>query len=447
MEKIFKLKEKGTSIKTEILAGITTFLTMAYILGVNPGMLSAAGMDFQSVFLATAIASGVACIIMGLVANYPIGLAPGMGINAFFTFSVCLGMQFTYQEALAAVFVSGILFLIVSVTGIRKKVIECIPKNLKLAIGAGIGFFIGFLGLSYVGVIILDPVTKVALGNILHPTVMLGIFGIVLTVILMAKKIDAAPFYGLVATAILGVILGLAGVEAMPTIPGGVVSFNFEMNTLGAFLEGFKTLFTRPEAIGVIFTFLFIDFFDTAGTLVAVGNAIGLVDEEGKMENIEKALLADSIGTCVGACLGTSTITSYVESGSGVNAGGRTGLTAVVTGILFLLSTIFLPLLSVVQGIGLADGTFLYPVTGPALVTVGILMATQLKAIDWDDFAVCATAFTIIIMMVLTYSIYNGIVFGFLIYGISMIATKRAKEVHPIMWGLIIAFLGFLIFL
>ena len=348
LEKLFKLSSHKTTVKTEILAGLTTFLAMAYILAVNPGMLSATGMPVQSVFLATAIASGVASILMGVLANYPVSLAPGMGVNAFFTYTVCMQFGYSWEAALAAVFVSGIVFIIISVTGLRKMIINAIPQQLKLAIGAGIGFFIAFIGMKNAGIIVANESTFVALGNLTDPVVLLAIFGLALTLILIAKKVTAAVFWGLIGTAVVGVLAGLCGIANMPQLPSSIMQFNFEMPTLGAFMSGFGELFAHKDFIVVIFSFLFVDFFDTAGTLVAVANRAGLVNEKGELENIERALLSDSVGTCVGAVLGTSTVTSFVESTSGVEVGGRTGLTAVTTGILFLLSIVFFPLLSVV---------------------------------------------------------------------------------------------------
>ncbi len=441
LEKLFKLSEKKTNVKTELLAGLTTFLTMAYILGVNPGMLSEVqGLDFNSVFLATAISSGVACIVMGLMANYPVALSAGMGINAFFTYSVCFGYGFTYQEAFAAVLVSGIIFFAISVTGLRKKIINSIPKNLKLAIGASIGFFIAFIGLSNSGIIISDASTKVALGDVTNPTVLLAVFGLFVTIALLAKKVNAAAFYGLIITAVVGVILGVLGISGMPAMPTSIISFNLEINTLGAGIEGLPGLFSKSEAFIVIFTFLFVDFFDTAGTLVAVGNDIGLVNEDGEMENIEKALYADSIGTVLGAVLGTSTITSFVESGAGVAAGGRTGLTAVTTGVLFFLSVFFLPLLSVVSAIPVGD-LFLSPVTSPALIVVGILMVTQLKDVELGKFEIAASSFITIIMTVLAYSIATGMAAGFLVYTIAHVAKGKAKDVNLVIYLLDIIFI------
>lgn len=450
LQKVFKLNEKKSNVKTEIIAGITTFLTMAYILGVNPQLLSLTGMDVNSVFLATAISSAIACFLMGVLANYPVALAPGMGVNAFFTYTACLTMNFTPAEALAAVFVSGIIFVIISVTGIRKLVINSIPKNLKLAIGAGIGFFIAFIGLSNAGIVVANSATKIGLGDFSNPTVLLGIFGIFVTIGLLARKVNAAVFFGMVITAVVGIVLGALNVDGMPQLPTQLISFEFNMSTAGLFWQGMSGLFGHAKFIVVIFTFLFIDFFDTAGTLVAVGNKIGLVDENGEMENVEKALLADSLGTMVGAALGTSTVTSYVESGSGVAAGGRTGLTAVTTGFLFLLSIVFLPLLSVVNSIPvtLQDVTiFVSPVTSPALVVVGILMAQQLKEIEWEKLEVAAPCFMTIVTMILAYSIADGIAVGFITYGVTSLFSGNAKNVKWISWLLILIFVAYFAFL
>ncbi len=431
MEKFFNLKKLGTNVRTEILAGLTTFLTMAYILAVNPGMLGITGMPVQSVFLATAISSGIATLVMGLLANYPIALAPGMGVNAFFTFTVVLTFGYSWEAALAAVFVSGAVFLAISVSGVRAMIINAIPKDLKLAFGAGIGFFIAFIGLVNAGIIVDNPATLVGLGDLSAPTVMLSVFGLFVTIALLAKKTPAAIFIGLVTTAVVGLILGVMGVEGMPSLPSAVVSFDFDMPTLGAFAAGFSELFSRSDWMIVIFTFLFIDFFDTAGTLVAVANRTNLINEKGELENVNKAMLADSIGTIVGAMLGTSTVTSYIESASGVEVGGRSGLTAVTTAVLFFLSIFFAPLLVVVTS----------AVTAPALIVVGILMAQQLKEIDWEDFVVASSAFIAIAAMILTYSISEGIAVGFIIYGVASLFAGRAKNVPIILWVLMFVFI------
>lgn len=425
------LKRFGNlKLKTEIIAGITTFLTMAYILGVNPNILSTAGIPRQSVFIATALSAGIASIIMGLVANYPVALAPGMGVNAFFTYTVVLTYGYTWQEGLSLVFMSGIIFLLISITGIRKKIIDSIPTSLKQAIGAGIGFFIAFIGLVNSGIIVKNEATLVGIGNLREPATMLAIIGIVITIYLMSLNIRAALFFGLVITAFIGFILGLFGYENMPYF-SNVASVNFEYETFGAFLQGFKTILTKKDLFIVVFTFLFVDFFDTAGTLLAVCSKIGLVDENENVQNIDKALLADSTGTIIGSILGTSTVTSYIESTSGVASGGRTGVTAITTGILFLLSTLFFPLLTLITP----------SVVAPALICVGILMATQLSNIDWHDFTAAASGFFTIIMMILGYSIADGIATGFIVYIITMIAKGDAKKVKPTVWFLTVIFI------
>lgn len=430
LEKIFKLKEKGTTVKTEVIAGITTFLAMAYILAVNPNMLSETGLSYDGVFLATALSSGIATLIMGLLANYPVALAPGMGVNALFTYTFVFSMGYSPAAALAAVVVSGIIFLLISVTGVRKAIINAIPQQLKLAIGAGIGFFIAFIGLKNAGIIIGSESTFVALGKLTDPVVLLAVFGVLITIILMARKTPAAVFYGLVITAIVGIVAGLCGIEGMPAMPSKIVSIDLDTSGFGIFMNGFGELFSHPDCIVALFSLLFVDFFDTAGTLISVANKTNLVDENGELDNIEQALVADSTGTVIGGILGTSTVTSFVESTAGVEAGGRTGLTACTTAILFFLSILFAPVLSVVTS----------AVTAPALVAVGISMATQLGGIDWDDIVFAASGFITVIMMILTYSISDGIAFGFIVYGITSVIAGRSKEIKPIVWALILIF-------
>ncbi len=443
LKAFFKLDERKTSIKTELLAGVTTFLAMAYILPVNSAMLAKTGMPFGGVFFATAIASAIATLIMGLYANYPVSLAPGMGINAFFTYTVCLIYELTWQAALAAVLISGVLFLIISVTGLRRIVISAIPKGLKYAVGAGIGFFITFIGLKNAGIIVDNPATLVGLGDFSHPTVMLGIFGIILVVVLYAVGFKFALITSIIATAIVGLFLGWIGVEMMPAYSSQGLDglWSGAGQTIGAAFTGFGDLFTHPEVIGVIFALLFVDFFDTAGTLMAVGHEAGLINEQGELVGAERALLADSVGTICGAVLGTSTVTSYIESATGIEQGARTGLSSIVVAVLFILSIIIYPLLSVVNGVvvGLDDfgDVIVYsPVTAMALVIVGALMVKQLKNIDWDDKPLLISAFLTIIFMMLSFSIATGIAVGFVFYPLAMLVTRRYKEVHPVMYVL-----------
>lgn len=444
----FKIEERGSKIGTELIAGLTTFLAMAYILPVNSLMLSATGMPIGGVFFATAVAAAIATLIMGFFANYPVALAPGMGLNAFFTYTIVFSYGLSWQAALAAVLISGILFFIVSISGLRKKIINAIPQGLKFAVGAGIGFFITFIGLTNAGIIVSDPATFVSLGNLEHPTVLLGIFGIVLVVILYSIGNKFSLIIAIVVTAIVGLILGALGVDMMPAYNAGGMEglFSGTKETAFAAFSGFGELFNHPEVFGIIFALWFVDFFDTAGTLMAVGNQAGLVDENGELVGSDRALIADSIGTMSGALLGTSNVTSYIESATGIEQGGKTGLTSVTVGVLFLLSLLIYPLLSIVNGVvvgfnDFGDAIVYSPVTSMALVMVGALMITQLKEIDWNKKEIVVPAFLTIVFMILSYSIATGIAVGFIFYPIIMVAQKRWREVNPMMYVLSVLFL------
>jgi AGZA family xanthine/uracil permease-like MFS transporter len=346
-------------------------------------------------------------------------------------------MGVSYQGALACVFVSGVIFVLISITGIRSMIINAIPAQLKLAIGAGIGFFIAFVGLKGAGIIVSSESTYVTIGDFTDPTVLLALFGIIVTVILLMKGVNASVFYGMIMTAIVGIVLGTFGLEGMPQAPTSIISMHLDYSLIGQFSKGFHDLITHPQCWIAIFSLLFVDFFDTAGTLVAVASSAGLVDEEGNLENIDKALLSDAIGTVIGAIMGTSTVTSFVESTSGVKVGGKTGLTACVTGFLFILSIFFYPLLSAVTS----------AVTAPALVVVGILMAQQLKGIEWDNMIYATSTFVTVIFMILGYSITNGIALGFIAYAIGMVASHKTKEVKMIVWILVVLFMIYFAFL
>ena len=425
MNKFFRLEERGTTVTKEFIAGLTTFLSMAYIIFVNPNTLGAAGMDTGAVFTATILAAAIGTLIMGLLANFPVALAPGMGMNAFFSYTVVLMMGYSWQQALAGIFISGILFVILSATGLRELIINSIPVSLKHAVGTGIGFFIAFLGFQNSGIIVNNDATLIGVGDFTDPNVIITIIGLITTLILLVRKTPAAIFIGMVITAIAGIILG---VVEMPTqIFASVPSLK---PTFGALFEALPSIFTT-DMIPVIFSFLFVDFFDTAGTLMAVGGRAGLVDEKGNLVNGDKALLADSTATIIGSVLGTSSTTSFVESLTGVEAGGRTGLTSVFTALCFLLMLFCSGLLSVVTS----------AVTAPALIVVGILMASSLGDIEWDNLETSIPAFITIIMMVLGYSIAEGIASGFLLYPIMMLVAGRRKEIHYVMWGLAFIFL------
>ena len=441
-DNFFRFKEHGTDFKTEIIAGITTFLAMAYILGVNPAMLAEGGMPATGVFFATAVASGIACIIMGLFARYPVGLAPGMGLNALFTHTIILEMGNTWETALAAVFVSSILFLIITLSGLREAILNIIPMDLKLGIGAGIGFFLAFLGLTGAGIIVGEPSTLVAMGDLLAAPAFLAMIGILITLIFHVQKVPAAVFFGMIITAVIGVVFTFFGFGTgdmlMPSIPTQFISFNFDMSLFGGFLRGFGQLFSSiPNLIMMVFSLLFVTFFDTTGTLMSLGRQCGFINEDGQAVGIEKAFLSDALGGIIGSVLGTSTVTAYVESATGVGMGAKTGLAAIVTGILFILSIFFAPLVL---------SLFTSSVTAAALLIVGILMMAQLKDVQWDNVVVVASVFMTIIMMVLSYSISLGIAWGFLTYAVTTIATGKFREMSGGIYVLVIVFALYILF-
>ncbi len=425
LDKFFKLKERGTTVSREFIAGLTTFLAMGYIIFVNPTVLGVTGMDEGALFTATILVSVMGTLVMGLVANYPVALAPGMGTNAFFAYTVVLGMGFSWQQALAASFVSGILFMILSFSSLREKVINSIPMSLKHAVGVGIGFFITFIGLKNSGIIVGDPATLVTLGNFSEPGVLLTVIGIVITLFLLVRKVKAAIFIGMVITAILGLVMGVT------QLPDQLITSIPPISpTLGAFWGAIPSILTF-EMVSVIFSFLFVDFFDTAGTLMSIATRANLINDEGKLIDGNKAVLADAGSTVVGAMIGSSPTASYIESLTGIEAGGRTGLTAVIVSGFFLLMLFFSSLLSIIT----------VEVTAPALITVGVLMASSLKDIEWDKLEIAIPSFITIIVMVLSYGIADGIAAGFTLYPIMMTAVGRKKEVHPVMWILAVIFI------
>jgi len=433
MKKYFQFEQLGTNYRRESIGGLTTFLSMAYILAVNPLMLANTGMDQDAVFVATALAAAVGTLIMGILAKYPIALAPGMGLNAFFAFSVVLGMGMPWETALTGVMFSGVIFIILSLTGLRETVINAIPAQLKYAVAAGIGLFITFVGLQGAQIIVVDESTLVKLGDLTNGDTLLAVFGIVVTVILMAKKINGGIFYGIVITAVVGMIFNL--VQVPDQIVSGIPSM---APTFGAAFDAFSdtSQIFNLQFLIVVLTFLFVDFFDTAGTLMGVAGQAGLI-KDNKLPRAGKALVSDAIATVAGAIFGTSTTTSFVESSAGVAAGARTGFASVVTGLLFLLALFFSPVLAVITS----------AVTAPALIIVGVLMVASLGEIEWKKFEIAVPAFLTIIMMPLTYSIATGIAIGFIFYPITMIVAKRHKEIHPIMYVLFVIFLAYFIFL
>jgi adenine/guanine/hypoxanthine permease len=430
LERYFQLKRNGTTVRTEAVAGVTTFLAMAYIVFVNPGILSATGMDAGAVFVATCLAAAIGTLIMGLWAKLPIAQAPGMGLNAFFAFSVVIGMGIAWETALAATMVSGVIFLILALTGVRQAIINAIPVQLKLAVGAGIGLFIAFIGLKAAGIVVADDATTVSLGSFREPTTLLAVFGIVITAVLLAKGVRAAVFYGILATSAAGLLTGLI------ELPGNVVaSVPSLAPTFGAAFGEIPNLLT-PQLLVVVFTMLFVDFFDTAGTLIAVTKQANLLTPEGEIPGGNRPLVADAIATIAGGALGTSTTTSYIESSAGVGAGGRTGLTSVVTSGLFLVTLFFSPLLGVVTA----------QVTAAALIIVGLMMAKPLGEIAWGEWEYGIPAFLVVVTMPLTYSIATGIALGLVLFPLLMVVRGRAKDVSPTMYALGLLFVAYFAF-
>lgn len=438
MEKFFKLKEHGTNVKTEILAGITTFMTMAYILIVNPNILSATGMDKGALFTATAIASAIATATMALLANYPIALAPGMGLNAFFAFGVVIGMGYSWQIALTAVFIEGLIFIALTLFKFREAIVNAIPTNLKYGVTVGIGLFIAMIGFANAGIIVNNKDTMVSLGNLKSITVILAIIGLLGTAILLYKKVKGALLWGILGTYILGIICELTGLyvvnietKMFSMIPNAIVSLPpslepifWKMDFAGAFALG-------TQFLVIMFAFLFVDLFDTVGTLIGVGSRANMLDKDGKLPKAKEALMADAVGTTAGAVLGTSTVTSYIESAAGVEEGGRTGLTSLTTALLFIVALIFSPILTIIPSFA----------TAPALIMVGLFMMSAVTKIDLEkDFTEALPAFLALIMMPLTYSIAHGIMFGIVSWFILKICTGQIKKIHPVMYVLVVLF-------
>ncbi|HZJ82917.1 MAG TPA: NCS2 family permease [Clostridia bacterium] len=442
LEKLFKLKEHKTDVKTEIMAGITTFMTMSYILIVNPDILSAAGMDRGAVFVATAISAAIATFAMGFMANYPVALASGMGLNAFFAFVVA--QKYSWEIALTAILVEGLIFILLSFFKFREEIVNKMPENLKYSVTVGIGLFIAFIGFQNASIIVSNDATLVGLGNLKSITVILALVGLLLTIYMVHKKVKGALLWGILATYILGIICQLTGLYVVDpemgmfnlipswkiiSLPPSLSPIMFKFDIAGAFKLGF-------DFIVIVFSFLFVDIFDTVGTLIGVANKANLLDEEGNLPKAKEALLADAIGTVAGACLGTSTVTSYVESASGVAEGGRTGLTAISTGVMFLIALIFSPILTIIPSFA----------TAPILIIVGLFMMTSITKIDFTDYTEALPAFLTIIVMPLGYSIADGIMFGILSWFILKIVTGKWKKISPIMYIIALLFIAKILF-
>lgn len=414
LDRVFKLTENNTNVKTEVIAGMTTFMTMAYILVVNPSILGDAGMDKDAVFAATAIAAFIGSCIMGFLANYPIALAPGMGLNAFFAYTVVLQMGYSWQFALCAVLIEGVIFILLTLTNVREKIIDCIPGVLKHAVTAGIGLYIAFIGLVNAG-IVQGGGAILQLGNMQSPTVVLAILGLVIAAVLLSRNVKGTFLLAMVVTTAIGIVAGLV------QLPHALVSSVPSLKPV--FLQAFSVpvdqIFSLDMLV-VVFTFLFVDLFDTVGCLVGVASRGNMLDENGKLPKAKEALFADAIATTTGSLLGTSTVTAYIESAAGIGEGGRTGLTAVTTGILFLLSLFFAPIFTSIPP----------QATAPVLILVGVMMASSLLEIDFSDFTNAIPAFLTFAMMPLAYSIADGIIFGIISFTILKLATGKKKEVN-----------------
>jgi AGZA family xanthine/uracil permease-like MFS transporter len=423
LERIFKLSEHNTRISTELLAGLTTFITMAYIIFVNPQMMATAGMDYGASFTATCIAAALACFFMGFYSNWPIGLAPGMGLNAFFTYTVVGEMGYSWQVALGAVFLAGVLFVIMSVTRLRAWILESIPRDLRIAMGCGVGLFIGFIGLKSGGIIVANQATILSMGDLTQASTMLAALGFILIAALSVRQIPGAIMLGVLSLTVIGLIIGEVQYNGIISSPPSIAPIFLQLDIAGAF---------DVAMISVIIAILFVNLFDTTGTLMGVATRAKLVDEQGNIQNLDKALKADSSSSIVGAFLGCAPVTSYVESTAGVAAGGRTGLTAVTVGLLFLLAIFFSPLAGMVPAFA----------TSGALVYVALLMMSGMRELDWDDATELVPALLTIIMIPLSFSIANGIAMGFISYVAIKVITGRAGEVSIGAWFLAIIFVA-----
>ena len=431
---MFQLEQHNTTVKKEILAGLTTFLTMAYIVVVNPIILSDAGVPIDQVFVATIIAAVIGTLLMGLFANYPLAIAPGMGLNAYFTYAVVLGSngKIDYLTAFGAVFVAGIIFVILSLTPLREKLISSIPENLKLAITAGIGLFIAFIGLRMSGLVVAHESNLVSLGDLSSEPVILTLIGLAVTIILMARNVNGALFIGMVIIGVIAFFTGslkIDGVVALPHLPEGILVWN-PLDAIGDVIS--------YGLYGVVFSFILVTLFDTTGTMIGVAKQAGLM-KDGKLKNARAALLADSVATTAGAMVGTSPTTAFIESSSGVAAGGRTGLTSVTVGVLFIIASFFSPLVTSISGVA--------AITSPALIIVGSLMISAVKDIEWNGIDEAFPAFLVILTMPLTSSISTGIALGFISYPLLKFAKGKAREVHPLLYVFAVLFFIQLVFL
>lgn len=425
LQKTFGLNPAKHSVRTEIIAGITTFLTMAYILAVNPSIFSALesqGMPTNAVFTATALAAIVGCLVMSIYAKKPFGLAPGMGLNAFFVYTVCLAMGHPWQMALTAIFLEGVLFILLTVTNVRKLIVDAIPVTMKRAIGAGIGLYIAFIGLKSAGIIVNSEATSVALGSFSEPAVILSIIGFLITSVLVILNVKGGMLLGIIATTLIGIPMGVTNFNGVMSTPPSIAPIfcQFEWSQILSW-----------DMVAIVFTFLFIDMFDTIGTVVGVSVKSGMVDKDGNVDGINKVLMADAVATVAGAVFGTSTTTTYIESASGVSEGGRTGLTSFTIAVCFAIALMFSPLFLVIPGAA----------TGPVLFIVGVMMASPVRDIDWSDYSEAIPAFVTMLLMPLAYSISDGIMLGMITYTLLNALAGKLKKVSVMMWILAVLFI------
>lgn len=425
LQKTFGLNPAKHSVRTEIIAGITTFLTMAYILAVNPSIFSALesqGMPTDAVFTATALAAIVGCLVMSIYAKKPFGLAPGMGLNAFFVYTVCLAMGHPWQMALTAIFLEGILFILLTVTNVRKLIVDAIPVTMKRAIGAGIGLYIAFIGLKSAGIIVNSEATSVALGSFSEPAVILSIIGFLITSVLVILNVKGGMLLGIIATTLIGIPMGVTNFNGVMSTPPSIAPIfcQFEWSQILSW-----------DMVAIVFTFLFIDMFDTIGTVVGVSVKSGMVDKDGNVDGINKVLMADAVATVAGAVFGTSTTTTYIESASGVSEGGRTGLTSFTIAVCFAIALMFSPLFLAIPGAA----------TGPVLFIVGVMMASPVRDIDWSDYSEAIPAFVTMLLMPLAYSISDGIMLGMITYTLLNALAGKLKKVSVMMWILAVLFI------
>lgn len=428
LEKLFHIRERGSSVRTEMLAGLTTFVTISYVIFVIPNMLCDAGMPKDAAIAATIYATIIATLLMGFIANYPVAVAPGLGINAFFAYYVVGYLGLPWQTALGAVFISGMIFLLMTFGGIRQAIIRAVPQNLKTAIGVGIGFFIAFIGMKNAGIVVDDPATFVTLGNIMHGPAMLATFGVILAGALMAKRVQGAMLISIFVLTVVGMFMGLVD---KPTSINDIISFDLP-SLGGTFMELDIAAALEFGLFSIIFTFTIVELFDNMGTLIGLTRKAKLMDETGEIKDLDRALTADAVGAVSGAVMGTPTVTAYIESATGIAEGGKTGLTALVIAAFFVVALFFAPLIGIVPTYA----------TAPALILVGALMIMEVRGINFDDLTEGIPAFLTIVMMPLTFSIANGFAFGFISYAFLKLLSGRGREVHFIVWLVAFAFIA-----